>query len=375
MQMMSLRNRFDNMTVTKTEIRKNLSHLPEPDAKYQCSDTAFEVYRAKNLKSKKWNSTALKNIVQLSRASYLRYGGRELFDRFDDKACIYLVRAMYKFRANGEHTEEWLSIRMVPGDGLPKGFAEPEIYRLNGSSVDHVMQEKIGKKDFWKKIASSSRMCGIKPYIIDSNGKITFVDAEQLRYTPLSFAIIHKQFIKDYPLSKYPYRYITAIIRPDFLEKGLKYSSKNRDYWPTFTAAHDFLNVKKDKIRVDRNVYSFHYPDYWFDHRRLLAVVNKLRALKKKAPIKSIQPNLFSDIPKRNQNGDITVSGVSMRVKELNNILNLYDLDMPELKITRAPEWYKGMDTILKAANISELKKTSTIEEDYSFARSKVLAA
>ncbi len=111
-----------------------LGKLPPPTARYAAPGVEFDVYRAKDLFKNRWNSPALKEILLLCRGSYSRYGDRPLLDAYDTKAAIYLVRASYQQPTtnNQQLVQEWLSIRMVPGDGKPIGVHEPEIFEWEG---------------------------------------------------------------------------------------------------------------------------------------------------------------------------------------------------------------------------------------------------
>ncbi len=118
-----------------------LSALPAPTAQYAAPGVEFDVYRAKGLHRNRWNSRALKEIVLACRNSYARYGDRPLLDEYDKKAAIYLVRARYpvaNLQSPAGSLQEWLSIRMVPGDGKPTGVHEPEIFEWEGKTAADV---------------------------------------------------------------------------------------------------------------------------------------------------------------------------------------------------------------------------------------------
>ena len=118
------------------EHMKWLSRLSAPTARYAAPGVVFEVYRARDLHSNRWNGSALKEVALLCRDAYSRYGDRPRLDAYDKKSAIYLVRARYA------HIEEWLSIRMVPGDGEPIGVHEPEIFSWGGKNCGCVDEEK-----------------------------------------------------------------------------------------------------------------------------------------------------------------------------------------------------------------------------------------
>lgn len=332
------------------DLGKMLAELPPPHATYHAPHAVFEIYRAKDLHRSKWNGPALRELVALCRLSYSRYGKRPLFDAYDGKAAIYLVRAIYSATA-GDHHEEWLSVRMVPGDKKPIGVAEPEIHMSNGKRVDYWMKKKIGAEHFWEQVASSSRMCGIHPYLLRKNGTGSFLEDDSHKFTPVCFALIHKQFVIDYPLSRFPYRYITATVRTDFYETKLAYRAGKRMVRPTHVAAHTFLGVERNSIHVDRDVYSYPFPLYWFDRTKLLKLVNGLREKEHKKPFEKLTSAMFANLTKKAKK-PIPIAGVNIEPAKMRALIDRFVPDAPELKITNAKQWYRGMDSVLRAAKV-----------------------
>ena len=129
--------------------------LPAPDSFYKKHNVTFEVYRAKNLYSQKWRHPSLHKLVSASRTSYQRYGLRALFDKYDNKAAIYLIRAQYHGKklknGNARLINEWLSVRMVPGDGKFNGVGELELYNSKNTPVVELLQQKMhhSRSKFW----------------------------------------------------------------------------------------------------------------------------------------------------------------------------------------------------------------------------------
>jgi len=344
------------------------AELPPPAARYAAPGVEFDVYRAKDLHAKKWNSPALKNILLLCRKSYRRYGNRPLLDEFDKKAAVYLVRARYSKRGipcRMSHVacriEEWLSIRMVPGDGRPTGVHEPEIFERGGKPVDYWMKKKIGARGFWRTVAGSQRMCGIHPYKMSSQppavghrqlaaGGRSLAGAQHHRWTPVCFALMHRQFVHDYPLDKFPYRYITALIRPDYYRKGLGYAVRGREVRPVFTSADSFLGIRRGGIRVKRGVFSYQFPLYWFDARKLLQLVNRLRRKEQKPQLKALAPEMFYGITKQ-PHRPADIAGLRIEPARMKRLMDRLP-DAPGLKITEAGKWYRSMEAILRAARV-----------------------
>lgn len=224
----------------------------------------FNIYRARDMLVDKWNGD-LKKLVLFCRESFLKYGQRPLLDDFDLKAAIYLVSADYE--TDGFEISEWLSIRMVPGWGYPQGVLEPELYYMNGVRIDQIILNN--NPENWKSVVSSSRMCHIKPAVKFGFDHLSL----KSRFIAHSFALIHQQFIDDYELN---YQYVTAIISDEFIEKGLTIHNSSWSASPHFVPAHKLLNVKKDKITLNRSIYAYSFPTYWFNSGDLLELIKRL---------------------------------------------------------------------------------------------------
>jgi hypothetical protein len=321
-------------------MKKLSTSLPLPIATYKGLGAIFKVYRAKDLHKTKWNNTALKKLVLECRGSYSRYGNRPLLDAYDTKAAIYLVRATYKAKDVKSEASEWLSIRMVPGDGKLHGVGEPEIYQHKGKSMDHWIAKKIMAKDLWSNVASSSRMCGIAPFKGASH-----------RYTGICFALIHKQFLIDYPLEKFPYRHITAIIRPDFYKRGLGYTFGKKRLYPKFIPAYKFLDVDRNEVRVKRDIYSYEFPMYWLNQKKLLQLINNLQRKNHKPAIKKLEPAMLNKFAIKNAE-PITIADISITPQKMRSLIDKFVPDVPELKITEATVWYKSMDRLINAGKL-----------------------
>jgi hypothetical protein len=332
------------------------SALPLPLVVYEGSDVHFEVYRAKDLHRRRWNNTALKHLVLAARSSYSRYGNRPLLDAYDAKAAIYLVRARYHLKGNAKEACEWLSVRMVPGDGKPVGVGEPEVFRGKGKTMDQWMRRKIPHRDLWKYVASSSRMCGTPVYTVTKDKKIILLKEASHRYTAMCFALVHRQFASDYPMEKFPYQYITAIIRADFYRKGLAHIANGRRFYPAFVPAHTFLGMKRHTIRTKRDIYSYAFPSYWLDTKKLLRLVNDLRKENGKRPVKELPANVLLPLARPNR-AIVRIAEVRIAAKRIKAMLDKFVPDVPELKITQASVWYKSMDRIIKAGRLKRIEQ------------------
>jgi hypothetical protein len=327
-----------------------------PVAIYKSPRAYFAIYRAKDLYRSTWNHPALARLVSMSRKSYERYGKRPRFDKYDSKAAIYLAQAVYSGRGdrgNQEgHIEEWLSIRMVPGDHRPLGVGEPEIYRYAGKPVVYWMKKKIGANRFWNHIVSSSRMCGIHPYAVRRNNhKIIFLKDARHRFTSVCFALIHKQFLLDYPIEKFPYTYITAIIRPDAYKKMLGFPSRGKLLFPGHRPASFFLHAPRRAVLVNRDVYTYQFPRYWLDMKKMISVVNTLRRQAGLKPLLTLDGENLSRLMRKTKR-PVILAGVTLTSVEWRELIDRAVPDVPELHLTGAKSWYRGIDAILRAAKI-----------------------
>ncbi len=349
------------------EIRSMERDLPKPSSVYYGSGSYFYVYKAKDWKSKKWTDPFLRQILLYSRKTYLRYGDRELLDKYDSKASIYLVRASYW--VEGVYIHEWLSIRMVPGHLRPQGGGELEIYSYNSQRLDLYMKKRNGRgRDFWKDVISSSRMCGISPYIKDNSEQFDYPKLSRAhKHTAICFAIIHEEFRLEYVL---PYSCITAIIRNDLAQQVLTVNQSCLRVCHKFTPAHHYLNFQDGKdIKLDRGVYSYRFPIYWFNVRQLFTTLRLLLKTGKLSE-KSIMHYLktgrgFAEIvANRGEElarlGDLlSVEGKikfsDMYGKTLRRIIDQYVEDGPELKITGANDWNASIAKMIELSGISKV--------------------
>ena len=194
-------------------------------------------------------------------------------------------------------------------------------------------------------------MCGIHPYIVRANGKVTFLENERHHYTPICFALIHKQFLVDYPLAQFPYEYITAMIRSDFRKEGLSYVTSKRTMQPTFTSAYRFLGIKQNEVDLMRSAYSYKFPLYWLDAEKLLALVNRLRRQNGKERLRKLAPDMFTNLSKQTQKA-LPIAGITIKPSYMRELIDKFVPNVPELKITDAKKWYRSIDKILIAAKV-----------------------
>ncbi|MDP2668437.1 MAG: hypothetical protein Q8P07_01200 [bacterium] len=345
------------------KIRKFCTALPKPQSLYRYKNDTIRIYAAKKLFSPKWTSPAVHGIVREARKSYYRYGTRSLWDPYDKKAAVYLARVSYSL--NGNPVEEWLSIRIVPGGGSPKGVGEPEIYSYKNRPLVEYIKHKLfrGNVNFWAQIISGSRMCGVQPYFLTNNGPFTYVLRTKHRHSDICFALIFRRFALDY--DKNDYKYISGIIA-DRIVSAVSFKKGRKILKPFFMPANVGLGVKKGDIKLNRNIYSYKFPIYWLNNGELIKLLNKLvktKILSKESikrtgacvPIKNTKE--LKDIGKLlTARGHII--GSKLTGKELRNMIDASVQNAAELKFTPVKDWNLGIKKILKAADarLSEAK-------------------
>lgn len=295
----------------------------------------------------------------LAREAYRLYGDRPLLDPYDEKAAIYLVRATYPWPTEPrETTREWLCIRLVPGSGQPLGVGEPEIYFAEGRSLDQWLQERlaIAGESFWRYVVSSSRMCAVRPYLAATGQEL----ASRNRYTAISFALIHAQFLLDYPLVLHPYQCITAIIRPEFIAKSLTFRKDGLESRPTFCPVRKFFGLSPaTEILLDRSVYAHRFPSYWLDTDQLTACLEDLVAngdLSRFSLEHYAGAEWGTPVSLQRLGGLLTVDGQIFASRltgfDLRAIVDARVRDVPELNVTPTPDWNRGIISVLAAAEV-----------------------
>jgi hypothetical protein len=340
--------------------------LPEADSKYELGGVEFDVFRVKEMYDSRWKNKSLHKTLSFARTSYQRYGSRDIFDKHDSKAAIYLIHAKYPQSINSGTNQiihEWLSVRMVPGDGEFNGVGEPELYSYNNIPITELMRKKIGCEinDFWKFIYSDSRMCGIHPYILGKKNEIIPLHSEKHKYTPICMALMQLKFMGDYPEDRIPYKYVTAIIKPEIRDKVISLKKGDKIIKPNFDSAKKTLALKKgDRIQVNRRIYSYNFPRYWLDlkaFKLLLKDLQNKNIISKKTithylgnhSIDSLEGELkFANM--LTEKGMLKFATIS--AEEFRQLVDKYVPDVPELQIIPIHTWRKGFLKILNAAGI-----------------------
>lgn len=350
------------------ELHRVESHIT-PQATYKFSDVTVRLYKAKDMYKRKWNHPDLKKVTLLCRKTFLRYGNRALLDKFDDKACIYLACATYPvLGSDGRNyfVSEWLSSRLVPGDGLPLGCGELELYRFQGKRLDKVVRDRIfgGQKDFYKHIVSGSRICGINPYYRDGFGPIESLPTKNL-YTAACFALIFDRLHHE---CKSEHTHLTGVIQNKFICGKLSVVYQGDLVKPILVPAYEFLEIENNRdIKLDRKVYAYRFPSYWLNMDQLLEL---LELLLKEGSLSERSfrhylgtKNSFEEAIRGHELSQLgKILSVRGRIKwsqmtgaELRRLINEHVEDQPELKIVEVDQWLRSLWGILAVLNVSRM--------------------
>jgi hypothetical protein len=233
---------------------------------------------------------------------------------------------------------------------------EPELYCLENERLDRYLRDNLfkGSEDFWEHIVSSSRMCGLRPHAISGNASWP-----RNRYTAESFALIHRQYIEDYPVT---YDYITAIIGNEFIPKALTIRNSGKYAHPLFVPASKTLRVKEENIKLDRSIYAYKFPTYWFSAKDLLKFIESLLDSGRLAPetlihyfgVKDVHAigaedlRIFSELffSERNLEGS-SVNGAELRKLGDNSLK-----ERPRLRIVPALLWNEAIREMIRISGI-----------------------
>lgn len=237
-------------------------------------EICFEVYCAKQLHTLQWTSSTLQKLVMQARLSYLRYGPVPLYDAYDHKAAIYLVRASdLKDPAN----EEWISLRFVPSDNRPLYTEDTLSILCEGTQLASWLKNTQSAMcgNNLENIVTLSRLSGIH----NKKEKITF--ESKFTYTGICFALMIMAFIKQCRTSLLPYNFFTAILRDELVDKALTITlDGGKKQLPYFPYAYEMLGLEsKHALRLDRSFHDFQayrYPSYFLNMRDIHKTLIKL---------------------------------------------------------------------------------------------------
>jgi len=370
--------------LSANEVRTLVKELPEPISAWKNSINVFRVYRVKSIIDPTWKNDALYELLLSMRSSYYVYGERPPLDYFDSKSAIYAVRVNYPYKPDlGKDSptmEEWLSIRLVPGIGMPIGAAELDFFRYEGKLVSDIVQKSLCRPDesYTEIFPGCSRMCGIEPHFIQEKdmppGTIL---SSRHKHSAICYALMSLHMLED-DLKHTPARYITGVIINRFVESTLTIEVAGNKFPIAFTPAHKILNVEDPRLikldRRSRNLYAYHYPSYFFDAYQLLDFLKWMidegkitqdtlhyyfgedfdveTALKEKGMVLVKRLKYLWKL--LTAQGDVV--GSKLTGEELRNLVDERVPDGPELKITPLEELEKSVETMLRAARINQIQ-------------------
>jgi len=359
--------------LTTAQIRFLLPKLPLPILQCKIKDAVFKVYKVKGWLDSRLYDQHLYKLLLTARESFGVYG-RPLLDKYDPKSAIYLVRVQYPL--SSYPVEEWLSMRLVPGEEKPFGTGELDLFICKRRPSKYLAQKRLfgNGKGLLNHIASTSRMGGIDPYFRREKSErlLSMKLSKRHRYTVFCYALINLVFLEEYP-EHLSYRYVTGIIHNRYVEKALTTIIDGKKYSPAFTPAYQILGFKKpSEIKLNRRINSccvYQFPTYFLNVRQLVKVLLRLideGKLSKSTMRCYLGVNLAPQdlsletwplIKKLKNLGKLlTVEGrikaSSIMGEELREILDKEVEDGPELKITRVDVIEASVNRLLTAAKM-----------------------
>lgn len=236
----------------------------------------IDIYRAKIMKTSKWEGDDLKIKTLRARESYIpRYGDVDITDRFDENAAIYLVRTCYQ-STEGEQIEEWLSARFViPHLRLSMREAHELLQSLCSGRPTMSYLHKFGPYDT-ENIAIVSRICGYRGLQgLDgrtAEGRDFF---SPLKCTAFAFVLMVGQFLTDYN-STGDIRVMLGLFRNELIRKALTITGTKRQV-PRFHFGPLLLPwALRKEFRIDRNYSAYDFPSYFLNTEKLGSVLREL---------------------------------------------------------------------------------------------------
>lgn len=173
-----------------------MPHCREPNLVLDWAGVTLEVFRAK-WSGAAWPSDDLSDVIRTGRERFRTCYGEKapVFDVYDEKAAIYAVRASYDAPDLGEQVTEWLSLRLVPAQGLPS-LTEDLLYyhsRSRSMGVDALLHERgLGASPALEnRLASIGRIGVVRPRTA------TGVELSTNRCVAIASLAALRQFVMD----------------------------------------------------------------------------------------------------------------------------------------------------------------------------------
>lgn len=320
---------------------------------YKIKGVSFLIYKAKNLYNPKWNSRLLKEITKEARKSFLRYGRMTLINEYDKNAEVYLCRAIDK------SSEEWLSLRFVPGKDGEVLMEDLLQYTYKNIPISDFIADKLFReKNFHGKMVSLSRICGIYPYPRNLVKINSVQSLRSMRYVAKSFGLMNKIFF-----SQHEFAYLTATVRKELLKKVSHFSDKLSLYLPD---AHKIIGCASSEVRLDRSLLAYRFPGYFLNIPQLVGLLERLTKQGKltfasvKKFLRFYQPNFKKYLEKKKYievlskikglDKLLLVPGAIPKAKitgeDLRGLIAKHVSDGPILKIIAVNKWKKQLDKI-----------------------------
>ena len=299
-----------------------INDLPPPVNSLEINGIRFEIYLAKDLYNSAWNGECLQSLVLRARESYGRYGNVPLIDEYDSKSAIYLARAMYFEKSEQEEylVEEWISLRFVPGDREPNGIDVLNLYWHRKKPASHWVEKFLRLRNLgFHNLISGSRLCGISSFISDGSDQLKFGEKRRSdhKYTPVCFALLHKQFFEDCKREGLDFDYFVVATSDRLLEGFMRLEFQGEKYGPACVKAEETLGLQPGKIKLKRDDFIYQYPLYFLDQNQIVMILKNL-----------ISEGIISEETLKCYFGGAIssqefLSGTRIRIEKLRNLGNL----------------------------------------------------
>ena len=238
-------------TTTVERINDLLGKVGKPLAVYERRLVAgqvarFEVYLAKWFGSF-WKNSFRKELVEICRESFLKYGPLYQLEASDEMAAVLLVRAAIPLNnSDSETIDEWFSFRYRTGD------EDLSMFVSRGN-----VQNGAGFPYDPRQIISLSRFCAARAYHARDGQALSFVESKHRSTVSECVVLMMKEFIKQ--LGETTCEYVSFII---------KESLRDRIAITAEDGSVVRMPCDPDSDRWVVNPLSlslFEFPHYWFE--------------------------------------------------------------------------------------------------------------